>query len=54
MPKIWQDKNGETWEIKIQNDQTWHRRQGEGDDNWRKGTPPGWMDKAKVPLDQRS
>lgn len=53
MSKIWRDKNDVPWEIRIENDQTWHRRQGEGDDKWREGTPPGWTDKAKIPLDQR-
>lgn len=54
MSKVWHDMKGVAWEIKIENDQTWHRRQGEGDDKWQKGTPPGWTNKAKIPLDQRS
>ncbi len=54
MPKVWQDKRGGAWEIKIEAGETWHRRQGDGNDKWRKGTPSGWTDKAKIPLDQRS
>jgi len=54
MAKIWRDKSGGVWEIKILRGQTLYRRQGEGDDKWRNGTPPGWTDKAKIPLDERS
>lgn len=54
MPKIWLDHKGQAWEIKIEKGKYWHRRQAEGDDKWRNGTPPGWTEKAKIPLDQRS
>ena len=53
MPKMWRDAKGRAWEIKIERGETWHRTKDQGDENWVKGTPPGWTDNAKIPLDRR-
>ena len=46
MAKIWKDAEGRLWELKIEHAETWHRKQGEGETGWAKGTPPGWTEKA--------
>ncbi len=41
--KIWTDnKTGQRFEVKFEEDDPFHRKQGEGDDKWGKGHPPGW------------
>ena len=49
----WKDISGNVFEMKRKNAEWWHRRKGEPEENWRKGHPPGFIQKAKVPLDQR-
>ncbi len=52
--KIWTDsKTGQRFELKIEGDETFYRKQSEGDDKWEKGHPPGWIDLTVLPLDQR-
>ena len=42
---IWTDnKTGQGFEVKIQEDELFYRKQGEGNDKWGKGHPPGWPD----------
>ena len=31
----------------------WYRIQGEGDDKWKKGHPPGWFETGRTPPNQR-
>ncbi len=51
---IWTDnKTGQGFEVKIQEDALVYRKQGEGDDKWEKGHPPGWIDLTVLPLEQR-
>ncbi len=52
--KIWTDsKTGQRFELKIEGDETFYRKQGEGGGKWEKGHPPGWIDLTVLPLDQR-
>ena len=50
MSAIWTDQNNQKFEIKQENGEWWHRKQGEGDDKWKKGIPPGFSQKAMNPL----
>jgi hypothetical protein len=49
----WTDFSGRVFEIRQEVGEWWYRLKGEGDDEWKKGHPPGWIEKAKIPLDQR-
>jgi len=53
MAAIWTDLKGQVWELKSDKGKSWHRRQGEGEDKWKEGPPPGWIEKSRIPLDQR-
>ena len=51
---IWTDsKTGQRFEVKTEKDEPFYRKQGEGDDKWGKGHPPGWIDLSGLPLDQK-
>ena len=50
---IWTDLSGKKYELKQDEGEWWFRIQGESDDKWKKGHPPGWFEKGKAPLDQR-
>ncbi len=42
---IWTDnKTGQGFEVKIQENELFYRKQGEGNDKRGKGHPPGWPD----------
>ncbi len=48
---IWTDnKTGQRFEVKIEEDEPFYRKQGEGDDKWGKGHPPGWIDLTVIPF----
>ena len=50
--KVWTDKKGQQWEIRIEGSSknVKHRKVGEGEDKWRDGPPPGWVQKPITPL----
>ncbi len=51
---IWTDnKTGQRFEVKTEEYEPFYRNQGEGDDKWEKGHPPGWIDLSGMPLDQK-
>jgi hypothetical protein len=50
MAKIWTHPNGQNFEMKKEDGEWWHRRQGKGDDKWKHGTPPGFSQKPTRPL----
>ncbi len=51
---IWTDnKTGQRFEVKTEEYEPFYRKQGEGDDKWEKGHPPGWIDLSGMPLDQK-
>ena len=49
----WKDLSGKTYELKQDGGEWWYRVKGEDEDKWKKGHPPGWIEKSKIPLDQR-
>ena len=51
MPGLWKDISGQQWEIKLEGNKQWHRKQGE--EKWWEGYPPGYLQKTLIPLDQR-
>ncbi len=51
---IWTDnKTGQRFEVKIEEDEPFYRKQGKGDDKWETVHPPGWIELAGLPLDQK-
>jgi len=46
--KIWRDAIGAEFELKKEGGAWWHRKKG--DQQWKKGPPPGMAEKAKRPL----
>ncbi len=49
----WRDLSGKVYELKQEGGAWWYRVKGEGEDKWEKGQPPGWIEKSRIPLDQR-
>ena len=46
MFEIWTDQDAHTFEMKQENGDWWYRKQGDRDDKWEKGRPPGFLQKA--------
>jgi hypothetical protein len=53
MAMIWTDISGKKYELKPDKEVWWYRIQGEGDDKWKKGHPPGWFETGRTPPNQR-
>ena len=53
MAMMWTDISGKKYELKPDKGEWWYRIQGEGDDKWKKGHPPGWFETGRTPPNQR-
>ena len=47
---IWMDQDAHKFEMKQENSEWWYRKEGEGDDKWEKGRPPGFLQKSINPV----